>query len=223
MNKTEIEANWLNCLAELNRDSKCPNQIQSRLLQFISLSESNYKNQFSKNCRLIPSKSIFEVISIRHGINSTCIRCTFDRRLIIKSTGQSGFEYIQRELEPDFNLLEDYPIEKLNINLRFDAKTEKIQEITFNNDKMDIKTTFGIDMFWSKNYQIFHNFMIEKLNRINRQRIEKIAKETSISDPDLAKDLFEIEPIKKSIILKTEIFALNQETSSLEDKLKKIK
>lgn len=64
--------------------------------------------------------------------------------------------------------------------------------------------------------------MIEKLNNINRQRIEKIANATSISDPDLAKDLFEIETIKKPI-LKTEIFALNQEASSLEDKLKGIK
>lgn len=64
--------------------------------------------------------------------------------------------------------------------------------------------------------------MIEKLNNINRQRIEKIANETSISDPDLAKDLFEIDPIKKPI-LKTEIFALSQEASSLEDKLKRIK
>ena len=64
--------------------------------------------------------------------------------------------------------------------------------------------------------------MIEKLNNINRQRIEKIANATSISDPDLAKNLFEIEPIKKPI-LKTEIFALNQEASSLEDKLKRIK
>ena len=64
--------------------------------------------------------------------------------------------------------------------------------------------------------------MIEKLNNINRQRIEKIANETSISDPKLAKDLFEIDPIKKPI-LKTEIFALSQEASSLEDKLKRIK
>ena len=64
--------------------------------------------------------------------------------------------------------------------------------------------------------------MIEKLNNINRQRIEKISNETSISDPGLAKDLFEIDPIKKPI-LKTEIFALNQEASSLEDKLKRIK
>ena len=90
---------------------------------------------------------------IRHGTNSTCIRCTIDRRLIIKSNGQSGFEFIQRELEPDFNLLEDYPIEKLNIILRFDEKTEKIQEVTFNKDQMDIKTTFGIGQFWTKNYQ----------------------------------------------------------------------
>ena len=66
---------------------------------------------------------------------------------------QSGFEYIQRELEPDFNLLEDYPIEKLNIILQFDENTEKIKEITFNKDQMDIKTTFGIGQFWAKNYQ----------------------------------------------------------------------
>ena len=90
---------------------------------------------------------------IRHGTNSTCIRCTVDRRLIIKSYGQTGFEYIQRELEPDFNLLDDYPIEKLNIVLRFDEQTEKIQEVTFNKDQMDVKTTFGIGQFWTKNYQ----------------------------------------------------------------------
>ena len=65
MKTTEIEANWLNCLAELNRDSKCPKQIQSRLMQFISLSETDYKSQFSKDCRLIPSKSLFEVVSVR--------------------------------------------------------------------------------------------------------------------------------------------------------------
>ena len=64
--------------------------------------------------------------------------------------------------------------------------------------------------------------MIEKLNSINRQRIEKVANETAISDPVLAKDLFGIEPIEKPI-LKTEIFALNQEASSLEDKLKNLK
>ena len=62
----------------------------------------------------------------------------------------------------------------------------------------------------------------KRLNNINRQRIEKVANETAISDPELAKELFGIEPIKKPI-LKTEIFALNQEASSLEDKLKKIK
>ena len=98
---------------------------------------------------------------IRHGTNSTCIRCTVDRRLIIKSNGQSGFEYIQRELEPDFNLVEDYPIEKLNIILRFDEKTEKIQEVTFNKDQMDIKTTFGIGQFWTKNYQDRFHFFSE--------------------------------------------------------------
>ena len=181
----------------------------------------------------------------RHGTKSTCIRCSVDRRLIIKAANQSGFEYIQRELEPDFNLLDDYPIEKLNIILHFDEETEKITEITFNKDQMDIKTTFGIDRFWAKNYQarfwkflrqtpylvrknektiwkIFHNFMIEKLNSINRQRIEKVANETAISDPELAKDLFGIELTEKPI-LKTEIFALNQEASSLEDKLKNLK
>ena len=64
--------------------------------------------------------------------------------------------------------------------------------------------------------------MIEKLNSINRQRIEKVANETAISDPELAKDLFGIELTEKPI-LKTEIFALNQEASSLEDKLKNLK
>ena len=108
-------------------------------------------------CVRLPDTTLIFGVSllnkIRHGTNSTCIRCTVDRRLIIKSTGQSGFEYIHRELEPDFNLLEDYPIEKLNIVLRFDEKTEKIQEVTFNKDQMDIKTTFGIGQFWSRNYQ----------------------------------------------------------------------
>ena len=79
-----------------------------------------------------------------------------------------------------------------------------------------------IGMQWKTDSKIFHSFIIEKLNNINRQRIEKVANETAISDPELAKELFGIEPIKKTI-LKTEIFALNQEASSLEDKLKKIK
>ena len=82
MKGTEIEANWLNCLAELNRDSKCPNQIQSRLMQFISLSETDYKSQFSKDCRLIPSKSLFEVVSIR---NRSSLRRSYKNNPVIES------------------------------------------------------------------------------------------------------------------------------------------